>query len=83
MTVTPALARFGLDPRAMSFKPMKVDQSVAEELKALAANRAIIIPGRMNGIKRAILLGDLTRSMMMKMLEKRPSMVSLDKGNVA
>jgi hypothetical protein len=54
LTDTPVLAKFGLDPKTMSSKAMKVDQSVTEGLNVLAANRAIIIPGRMNRILRAI-----------------------------
>ena len=75
-TDTPVLAKFGLDPKTMSFKPMRVDQSVAEGLNALAANRAIIIPGRMNRIMRAILPATVTRSMMMKMFEKMPAIAN-------
>jgi len=73
---TPVLAKFGLVPQTMSFKPMKVDQCVAEGLNALAANRAIIIPGRMNRLVRAILPATVTRSMMMKMLQKLPAIAN-------
>ncbi len=75
-TDTPVLAKFGLDPKTMPIKPMKVDQTVAEGLNALAANRAIIIPGRMNRIMRAILPTTVTRSMMMKMFEKMPAIAN-------
>jgi uncharacterized protein len=75
-TDTPVLAKFGLDPKTMPIKPMKVDQTVAEGLNALAANRAIIIPGRMNRIMRAILPVTVTRSMMMKMFEKMPAIAN-------
>jgi uncharacterized protein len=76
MTDTPVLAKFGLDPKTMPIKPMKVDQTVAEGLNALAVNRAIIIPGRMNRIMRAILPATVTRSMMMKMFEKMPAIAN-------
>jgi hypothetical protein len=69
-TDTPVLAKFGFDPKTMPMKPMKVDQVVTEGLKALAASRAIIIPGRMNRIMRAILPASFTRSMLAKMFEK-------------
>jgi short-subunit dehydrogenase len=75
-TDTPVLAKFGLDPKAMSIKPMKVDQTVAEGLKALSGNRPIIIPGRMNRMMRAILPATVTRSMMMKMFEKMPAVAN-------
>jgi len=51
-------------------------QTVAEGLNALAVNRAIIIPGRMNRIMRAILPATVTRSMMMKMMEKMPAIAN-------
>jgi uncharacterized protein len=72
-TDTPVLAKFGLDSKSMPMKPMKVDQVVTEGLKALAANRAIIIPGRMNRIMRAILPSTLTRSVLATMFEKMPA----------
>jgi short-subunit dehydrogenase len=75
-TDTPVLAKFGLDLKTMPIKPMKVDQTVAEGLNALAANRAIIIPGRKNRIMRAILPTTVTRSMMMKMFEKMPAIAN-------
>jgi short-subunit dehydrogenase len=71
-TDTPVLAKFGLDPKTMPIKPMKVDQTVAEGLNALAANWPIIIPGRMNRIMRAILPASFARSMLAKMFEKMP-----------
>jgi uncharacterized protein len=75
-TDTPVLAKFGLDPKTMPIKPIKVDHTVAEGLNALAANRAIIIPGRMNRIMRAILPATVTRSMTMKMFEKMPAIAN-------
>jgi hypothetical protein len=70
------LAKFCLDPKTMPIKTMKVDQAVAEGLNALVVNRAIIIPGRMNRIMRAILPATVIRSMMMKMLEKMPAIAN-------
>jgi uncharacterized protein len=72
-TDTPVLAKFGLDPKSMPMKPMKVDQVVSEGLHALATNRAIIIPGRVNRVMRAILPSTLTRSVLATMFEKMPA----------
>jgi uncharacterized protein len=76
MTDTPVLTRFGLDLKTMPIKAMKVDQAVAEGLNALAVNKAIIIPGRMNRIMGAILPASVTRHMMMKMFEKMPAIAN-------
>jgi uncharacterized protein len=83
-TDTPVLAKFGFDPNTMPIKPLKVQQVVTEGLGALCANRAIIIPGRLNRIMRSILPASLTRSMLAKMFEKipeitQPSVKSPDK----
>ena len=71
-TDTPVLARFGFDAKTMPMKPLCANQVVAEGLKALAANRAIVIPGRLNRIMRSILPASLTRSMLARMFEKMP-----------
>ena len=76
LTDTPVLAKFGLDLKTMPIKAMKVDQAVTEGLNALAVNKALIIPGRMNRIMRAILPATVTRSMMMKMFEKMPAIAN-------
>jgi len=76
LTDTPVLAKFGLDLQAMPIKPMKVDQLVTEGLNALAVNKAIIIPGRMNRIMRAILPATVTRLLMMKMFQKMPAIAN-------
>ena len=60
----------------MPIKAMKVDQTVTEGLNALAVNKAIIIPDRMNRIMRAILPVTVTRYMMMKMFEKMPAIAN-------
>jgi Alkyl sulfatase dimerisation len=46
-----------------------------EDAKALAANRALIIPGRLNKIMRAVVPASLTRSMLAQMFEKMPSLI--------
>jgi uncharacterized protein len=76
LTDTPVLAKFGLDLKTMPIKAMKVDQAVTEGLNALAVNKAIIIPGRMNRIMHAILPDTVTRYMMMKMFEKMPAIAN-------
>jgi uncharacterized protein len=76
-TDTPVLAKFGLDAKTMSIKPLKVDRVVAEGLNGLSANRPIIIPGLMNRIIRSALPASLTRSMMARMFEKMPAITNL------
>lgn len=71
-TETPVFSKFGLDPKIMPMKPLKVSQVVTEGLKALSVNRAFIIPGRMNRIMRRVLPASLTRSMLARMFEKMP-----------
>ena len=48
LTETPVLAKLGLTLANMPMKPMKVEQCVSEAIRALAANRSLIIPGRLN-----------------------------------
>jgi short-subunit dehydrogenase len=72
-TDTPVLAKFGLDAATMPIKPLKVDQVVSEGLDALSANRAMIIPGRMNRFMRRIAPASLTRSILATMFEKMPA----------
>jgi short-subunit dehydrogenase len=63
-TDTPVLEKFGLDPAAMPMKPMPVERCVGEGLRALAANRAMIIPGRLNRIMNAVIPAPVARAMM-------------------
>lgn len=76
LTDTPVLAKFGLDAKNMPMKPLKVDQVVREGLNALSANRALVIPGRMNRIMRRIIPASMTRSMLAKMFEKIPAIAN-------
>jgi short-subunit dehydrogenase len=69
-TETPVLAKLGLTPESMPMKPMKTEQCVCEGLKALQANRPMIIPGRLNRIMNAIIPASITRAMMAKMFTK-------------
>ena len=50
----------------MPMKPLKAKNVAAEGLKALSANRPIIIPGRLNRLMRWILPESFTRSMLAK-----------------
>jgi uncharacterized protein len=70
-TATPMLSRFGADKTPMSRLAMPVDTCVADALKALQANRAVRISGRMNRLMMATmprsartrLLGMFSKSM--------------------
>jgi short-subunit dehydrogenase len=75
-TDTPVLARFGLDPKSMSIRPLRADDVAREGLKALSANRPELIPGRMNRIMRALVPAAVTRSLMMRMFEKMPAIAN-------
>jgi hypothetical protein len=69
-TQTAAIAQLGLNPQEMPMKPMSVEHCVREGLKALKANRSLMIPGRMNRIMNAVVPPSLVRTMMAKMFEK-------------
>jgi short-subunit dehydrogenase len=73
-TDTPVLGRFGLDAKTMRLKPMQTRQVVAEGLRALSANRAIIIPGRMNRIMRTLVPASLTRALLATMFANMPAL---------
>jgi len=75
-TDTPVLARFGLDPKTMPLKPMLAGDVVREGLQALSANRATLIPGRMNRMMRAVVPASVTRSMMMRMFANMPELAN-------
>jgi hypothetical protein len=70
LTDTPGIAKLGLSPETMLMKPTKVEQCVSEGLKALAENRSMIIPGRLNRIMNAVVPGSVARGMMASMLRK-------------
>ena len=77
-TETPVIAKLGLSPDTMPMKPTKVEQCVSEGLKALEANRSMVIPGRLNRIMNAVVPGSVARGMIASMLRKtlasRPAM---------
>jgi short-subunit dehydrogenase len=69
-TQTPVLAKFGIAPEALPIKPMPVDRCVREGLRALAANRPLIIPGRLNRIMNAVIPAAVARAMMANMFAR-------------
>ena len=75
-TDTPVLARFGLDPKSMSIRPLQAGAVVSEGLKALSANQPELIPGRINRIMRALVPASVTRSLMMRMFENMPAIAN-------
>ena len=70
LTETPVLAKLGLTPTNMPMMPMKVEQCVSEAIRALAANRSLIIPGRLNRMMNALMPASITRAMEAKMFAK-------------
>jgi uncharacterized protein len=69
-TQTAVLAKFGLSPKAMPIKPMKVERCVAEGLQALRANRSLVIPGRLNRIVNAVVPAFVVRRLTAGMFKK-------------
>ena len=67
---TAALGILGLTPDVLPMKPMKVERCVAETIRALKANRELIIPGRMNRFMNALVPMRMTRAMMGKLFKK-------------
>ncbi len=66
-TNTPALEQLGIENPPM--KPMEVEQCVAEALRALGANRATVVPGRLLRIMMALIPASVARSQTAKMFE--------------
>lgn len=82
-TDTPVLAKFGLDPKTMAMKPASAADAVEEGLRALSANRSLMIPGRMNRIMRAMVPAFVTRSILAQMFEKMPMIAGPSSGSEA
>jgi len=81
-TDTPLIATSGFDASTMPMKPMATRQCVSEGLAALAANRAVHIPGYFNRMLTTLLPRSLATSMygsMMRQIVARRSVPS--KGN--
>jgi short-subunit dehydrogenase len=66
-TDTPALEKLGIENPPM--KPMGVEQCVAEALRALSANRATIVPGRLVRLMLAVVPASVARSQTARMFE--------------
>jgi short-subunit dehydrogenase len=66
-TNTEALAKLGVENPPM--RPLAVEQCVTETLRALAANRAHIVPGRLMRWIFALVPASITRNQTAKMFE--------------
>jgi short-subunit dehydrogenase len=66
-TDTPALDKLGIESPPM--KPMRVEQCVSEALRALGANRATIVPGRLVRLMLALIPTSVARNPTGKMFE--------------
>lgn len=69
-TDTPALIRFGFNPKTMPMKPMTAQQCASEALQALSKNRSVVIPGRINRLMNALVPTSIKRSMTAKMFSQ-------------
>src|SRR5260370_2220064 len=69
-TNTAGLEKFGLDPKNMLMKPMRVEQCVSEGLSGLLQNRSRGVPGRLNRILNALAPASLARKMEADLLGK-------------
>lgn len=69
-TDTPALIRFGFNPKTMPMKPMTAEQCASEALQALSKNRSVVLPGRINRLMNALVPTSIKRSMTAKMFSQ-------------
>ncbi len=69
-TDTPMITVSGFDPATMPMKPMTTRQCVSEGLAALAANRAVHIPGYFNRLLATMLPRSLATSMYGNMMRQ-------------
>lgn len=69
-TDTPVLAKFGIAPDELPMKPISAERCVAEALRALAANRATIVPGARMRLLHAVVPSSLSRRMMARMFAR-------------
>jgi short-subunit dehydrogenase len=74
-TDTPVFEKFGFDRRGLPFKLLTPEQVVREGLAGLAANRPLVIPGRMNRLMHA-LPASLTRPLLAKMFASAPAVTA-------
>ena len=70
-TLTESMARMGVDAAEMPLKPMAADRVAAEGLRALQANRATHIAGRMNRLMSRLMPRSVATVMMGAMIGKK------------
>lgn len=69
-TETPVIDKFGLDRATMPMKPMPVQKTVAESLRALCRNKRIILTGRLFRVLYALVPKSVFRNFNGKMLSQ-------------
>jgi short-subunit dehydrogenase len=69
-TLTESMAKMGVDPADMPIKPMSAEQVALEGLRALQANRATHIAGRINRIMSRLMPRSLATALMGAMIGK-------------
>ena len=78
-TRTESMAKMGVDPADMPMKPMSAEQVALEGLRALQANRATHIAGRINRIMSRLMPRSLATTLMGAMIGKtfaRPALAA-------
>jgi short-subunit dehydrogenase len=70
-TLTESMAKMGVDPSEMPVKPMAADRVAAEGLRALQANRATHIAGRMNRLMSRLMPRSMATRLMGAMIGKK------------
>jgi len=70
VTNTAVIDKFGLNPKTMPMKPMRVEQCVSEGLSGLLKNRSRVVPGRLNRIMNALVPASLSRKLLADLLGK-------------
>jgi uncharacterized protein len=70
VTNTAVIDKFGLNPKTMPMKPMRVEQCVSEGLGGLLKNRSRVVPGRLNRIMTALVPASLARKLLADLLGK-------------
>jgi hypothetical protein len=70
-TLTESMAKMGVDPAEMPMKPMAADRVAAEGLRALQANRATHIAGRMNRLMSRLMPRSVATTLMGAMIGKK------------
>lgn len=69
-TLTESMAKMGVDPADMPMRPMSAEHVALEGLRALQANRATHIAGRMNRILSRLMPRSLATALMGAMIGK-------------